>query len=164
MPIILVLIASALFLLNFKEFCRFLKQSRFKRVEGRVLSIKYFSYPFWGNHNFLEHQKQTRQGSIVTYRYEVGGTARWHTGKYEIGDLSLGGAILNFEKGNSITVFYDPKNPAASTLDRSLPGGVLLAALLVSLALFFGFWGKGEWNEFRILIFSPRAVVSHTGG
>lgn len=136
MPIILVLIAFVLFVFNFKEFCRFLKQTRFKRIEGRVLSIEYFSYPFWGNHNFLEHQKQTRRGSIVTYRYEGAEGGKWHTGRHEIGDLSLSGDFLTLEKGNSITVFYDPENPASSTLDRNLPGGVLLAALLVSLALF----------------------------
>ena len=159
MSIILVLIAFVLFALNFKEFLQFLKQTRFKRIEGRVLSIEYFSYPFWGNYKFLEHQKQTRHGSIINYRYKVGDEAKWHTGKYEIDDLSLGGAISTLEKGNSIAVFYDPKNPAASTLDRNPPAGVLLAALLVSLALFFVFWEKNVWNGFRTLISPSRVVV-----
>lgn len=139
MAIILVLIAVALYAGNVQYLKRIPALLRFRKTVGRVLSVEYYSYPYWGNDRLLEHLKQTRSGSVVTYRYEVEKGDRWHIGKHEIGDLSLGGAIAHLEKGNKFTVFYDPENPANATLHRSPPGGVLLVTLLLALALFSAF-------------------------
>jgi hypothetical protein len=140
MSLILFLLAAVLCAADFKAMRRFLTRLRFQKIEGRVLSLKYFSYPFWGNHNFLDHQKVKKKGVVIVYRYDVQETGKWFTGNHEIGDLSLGSALSRLEKGDRVTVYYDLENPAESTLHRSPPGGVLFAMLLLALALFFALW------------------------
>lgn len=87
--------------------------------------------------------EQVRNFADIHYEYRVNG--KRYTGKRvslgeDLGDHDVAGMLDRYPLGSSVTVYYNPANPAEAVLERDAPEGVwrtmiILVIVLIALAV-----------------------------
>lgn len=74
--------------------------------------------------------------SYLSYEYEVNGT-RYEGSRYSAGRAiyDIKSLLSRYKPGDSITVYYDPKNPSSAVLKVGLDWATLGAAAFVALVI-----------------------------
>ena len=98
-----------------------LRSMRWPSVRGRVTSSEFKDGPFSGR-----YIRTTTGRALVTYQYEVNGHEVTGTRVF-VGDQDFGSAYeaqrrtRHYYPGVSVAVYYDPREPSQSVLERGVP-------------------------------------------
>ncbi len=124
--------------------------SRWPQVRGQIISGETTTAEVTTRHATDTNERDVREVrnfANIKYRYSVAG--KQFTGSRvsigdDMGNDELEIRMKRYPKGRSVTVFYDPADPASAVLERDLPsgcarGGLIGLALLAAIIAIFGF-------------------------
>jgi len=126
---------------NFRYLVKALKSKKWPYVEGEIKKVMVYR---------KDEDKSVSYNVDVTYTYEVEGQKYTnhqikldfvHGTRTFVPKIFAMMKVEKYEEGNKINVFYDPRNPNESILERGLRYFTFFLMLIVGIGLFlFGFF------------------------
>lgn len=84
---------------------------------------------------------EVRNFPAITFAYTVNGLrfeGTRHTLRNEVGNFQVTETLARYPKGAQVTIYYDPSNPRASVIERTMPDGSIEVMAYISAGLLVG--------------------------
>ncbi|MFC6446126.1 DUF3592 domain-containing protein [Shinella zoogloeoides] len=85
--------------------------------------------------------KELRNFPAIIFAYTVDGRVfqgTRHSLRHQVGNFQVAETLARYPRGAEVTVYYDPSNPKASVIERTLPDGAIKVMAWISAGLLIG--------------------------